>query len=86
MRLLKISLITGVVLMAAGCGVPMGEDNAVGTAGGNTVKLDNATGNIVIITDGALSPSEIIDATGDLVVPIPAELPQVTNVPQETTD
>ena len=81
MRLLKISLIAGILLVAAGCGVPMGEDNAVGTAGGNTVKLDNATGNIVIITDGALSPSEIIDATGDLVVPIPADLPQVSEEP-----
>jgi hypothetical protein len=54
------------VLAVGGCGAPMGKDISSGTAGGNSIKLDQSHGNVIVLTDGALDPEGIVDAAGNL--------------------
>ena len=54
------------VLAVGGCGAPMGKDISSGTAGGNSIKLDQSHGNVIVLTDGALNPEAIVGAAGNL--------------------
>lgn len=65
------------VLAVGGCGAPMGKDISSGTAGGNSIKLDQSHGNVIVLTDGALNPEAIVGAAGNL---------KPTTQPVETND